>query len=635
MMGGKAVAIATLADIEALERRPLAQYRPERSVFELLANVADRHPDKLALRYLATPSIDAPTRDISYREFKRRIVQAANLFHRLGVGGDDAVSMLLPILPEAYFAIFGAQAAGMANPINFLLEPGHLAGLLREAKCRVLLGPDPSVFPGIWDKIEAIRHAVPTLTAVIRVGGPAQRPNIDALHFESELDKQPAEALDFARSIADDDVAALFHTGGTTSLPKLARHTHRGLIVQSWTNGEMMRPSADDIYLNGLPPFHVGGATCNGLGPFSQGATVVLLTAAGYRHPQVMSNFWALVERFRPTVIGMVPTSWGVALNVPSAGYDHSSVKLAASGAAALPVEVAKVLQEKLPAPLVEGWGMTELHGFASMNPAGGEARVGSVGFRAPFTEIIVAQVASGRIAALCPPGEIGKVLVRGLQLFGGYVNPAHNRDAWIEPLNDETVPAWSAGGPWFDTGDLGRFDADGYLWLTGRAKDMIIRGGHNIDPLAIEEVLHGHPAVAIAAAVGRPDAHAGEIPVAFVQLKADARAEPGELHEFAREHISERAAAPAEVVILPAMPLTAVGKVFKPQLRYQAAQLVFERLARSVLGPSANVVIEVGPHPEHGTLATIKVDGIGSEAISSLRAALMPFQLRHEIVES
>lgn len=627
------MAIATLADIEALERRPFATYRPETSVLALLAATADRYPDKLAMRFLATPSSDAPTRDITYRDFKHRIIQAANLFHRLGVGEGDAVSMLLPILPETFFAMFGAQAAGIANPINFLLEPEHLAGLLREAKCRVLLGPDPGIFPGVWDKIEAIRHAVPTLAAVIRVGGPAQRPDIDALHFETELDKERGDRLGFERTITGDDVAALFHTGGTTSLPKLARHTHRGLIVQSWSNAETTRPGADEVYLNGLPPFHVGGATCAGLAPFANGATVVLLTAAGYRHPQVMANFWALVDRFRPTVIGMVPTSWGVALTVPSEGFDLSSVKLCTCGAATMPVEVAKAVQAKVRAPLVEGWGMTELHGFGSMNPAGGEARVGSVGFRAPFTEIVTARVADGRIAALCPPGEIGKVLVRGPQVFGGYVNPAHDREAWVEPLAGETVPPWSAGGRWLDTGDLGRFDAEGYLWLTGRAKDMIIRGGHNIEPVVIEEVLHAHPAVEIAAAVGRPDAHAGEMPIAFVQLKPGARAEAADLHDFARARIPERAAAPVEVVILPTMPLTGVGKVFKPQLRHMAAQLAFERLARSVLGAVPDVTVEVGPHPEHGTLATIKVAGAGGEAIARLRAALMPFQLRHEVV--
>ncbi len=435
------MSIATLADIEALERYPIEHYRPDHSVFELLMRIAASHADKPAMRYLATPSPEAPTRDISYRDFGRRLVQAANLFHGLGVGPNDAVSMLLPILPETFFALFGAQAVGIANPINFLLEADAIAELLREARCRVLLGPDPSVFPGVWQKVEAIRKAVPTLAAVIRVGGPAQRPDVDALHFESELDAQRDDRLAFTRVIRGDDVAGLFHTGGTTSLPKLARHTHRGLIVQSWSNTVTLRPGPDEIYFNGLPPFHVGGATCAGLAPLSNGATIVMLTAAGYRQPQIMSNIWALVERFRPTVVGMVPTSWGAALNAPSEGFDLSSIKLLNCGGSAMPVEIAKAVQTKFQLPVVEGWGMTELHGYASMNPAGGECRIGSVGYRTPFTEIVTARVADGRIAGLCPPGEIGKVLVRGPQVFGGYVNSAHNRDAWVQPLSDETVP--------------------------------------------------------------------------------------------------------------------------------------------------------------------------------------------------
>ena len=202
--------------------------------------------------------------------------------------------------------------------------------------------------------------------------------------------------------------------------------------MQSWSNTVTLRPGPDEIYFNGLPPFHVGGATCAGLAPLSNGATVVMLTAAGYRHPQIMSNIWALVERFRPTVLGMVPTSWGAALNAPSEVFDLSSIKLCNCGGSAMPVEIAKAVQAKLKLPVVEGWGMTELHGYASMNPAGGECRIGSVGYRTPFTEVVTARVADGRIAGLCPPGEIGKVLVRGPQVFGGYVNPAHNRDAWV-----------------------------------------------------------------------------------------------------------------------------------------------------------------------------------------------------------
>ncbi len=628
--------IATLADIEAIERIPFGERQPASSVYELVCAVADRHPDKLAFRSLTTGDPSEPTVDVTYGELKLRVTQAANLFRSLGVLPEDSVSMLMPVAFQTFYAMLGAQVAGMANPINFLLEVDHIVGLLREARCKVLIGPDPELMPGVWAKVEAVRDKVPTLTALLRAGGPRQRPDIGALHLESELERQDGKALGFVRAAAPGDVAALFHTGGTTSAPKLARHTQRGLLLQAWSNTEVLHTGPDAVYFNGLPPFHVGGATCAGLAPLSRGATIVMLTAAGYRNPRIIQNLWALVERFRPTVLGMVPTSWGAALNVPTAGRDLSSIRLCNCGGSAMPVEVAKAVQETLHAPMIEGWGMTELHGYGSMNPADGEARLGSVGLRTPYTELVVARVKDGRVAALCAPGEVGKVLVRGHQVFGGYVNPAHNRDVWIAPMEGETVPEWSPGGPWLDTGDLGRLDTDHYLWLTGRAKDVIIRGGHNIDPLTIEEVLHQHPAVEAAAAVGRPDAYAGELPVAFVQLKQGARAEPDELLGFVRERIPERAAAPAEITVLDAMPLTGVGKIFKPALRQLAAQRTLERILGTLLEPGTAAAVEVGPHPEHGTLARITLTGPVTEAaLGRVRDALKPFQLRHEVVAS
>jgi fatty-acyl-CoA synthase len=627
------MAIAKLADIEAIERTPFQERESAQSVYALLARTADRHADKIAIRYLPTGAPDDPVRDVTYRELKQRIHQSANLFRRLGVQPDEAVSMLLPILPETFFAMFGAQIAGVANPINFLLEIDHIVALLREANCRVLLGPDPELFPGVWPKIEAVRKAVPSLTAVVRVGGVPSRADIDALHFETELDRQPGDALDFEREIGPESVASLFHTGGTTSAPKLARHTHRGLIMHSWALANVLLPGAEQVFFNGLPPFHVGGSTVLGLMPLAGGATMVMLSPAGYRNPRIVNNIWAHVARFRPTVFGMVPTSWGAALNVPSEGFDVSSIRLCQVGGSAMPVEIAKAVQAKLKAPVVEGWGMTEVHGYASMNPVDGECRIGSVGFRTPYTEIVVAELANGRIRRLCAADEIGSVLVRGHQVFAGYVSPAHNAKVWIEPMVDEVATLWSPGGRWLDTGDLGRFDADKYLWLTGRAKDLIIRGGHNIDPLPIEEAVHRHPAIESAAAVGRPDSYAGEIPVLFVQLKSGAVADAEEIKAFAREHVTERAAGPAEVIILDQMPLTGVGKIFKPELRYHAARLVFERLVGSLVGDPARVTVEVGPHRQHGTFATIKVRGALSEATqNSIRDALRGFQLRHEI---
>lgn len=626
--------LRNLAEVEELERAPLRSYVPEGSVYERLQNAAARNPDRLAFRLLREGRPDEDTRDIAYGQFGRQITQAANMFRALGVGPQDAVSMLMPIWPETFTAMFGAQAAGIANPINFMLEKEHLVALLRSAGCKVLIGPDPDVLPGVWDRIEQIRHEIPGLTAVMRIGGPAERPGVDALHFDTELARYNGDRLDFTRDVSLDDTASLFHTGGTTSAPKLARHTQRGLLTQSWTNAlaVLVGPGNEQVLLNGLPPFHVGGATCAGLAPLSQGATIVIMTSAGYRNPLVVQNLWAHVARFGATCVGMVPTSWGAALNVPVDGHDISSLRITQSGGSGIAPEVARAVSARLGVPMMEGWGMTETHGFATMNPGAGECRLGSIGVRLPFSEVIVAEIADGKVARVCAPNEIGSVLVRGPQVFGGYTDPDQDAKAWVRPADNEQRPAWSEGGRWLDTGDLGRVDEDGYVWLTGRTKDIIIRSGHNIDPVVIEEALHAHPAVEAGAAVGRPDAYAGEMPVGFVQLKAGADADPEEIREFIRALIPERAAVPAEIFILPQMPVTAVGKIFKPQLRLMAAETTLERMARAVLGDGADIEVEVAPHARYGVLATLRIAGAGPEQLDELGQQLDKLQLRHVI---
>jgi fatty-acyl-CoA synthase len=627
------MSIATLSDVESLERVPVAQRLAAGSTLGLLRESAARHGDRIALRFMASAEPGAPVADLTYAAFLRRVVQAANFFRSLGAGEGDAVSSLLPLSTETFVAAFGAQCAAAANPINFLLEPEQIAAILREARCRVLLAPDPDLLPGIWEKVEGIAASVPTLQTVVRVGGPAERPGSDAPHFESELDRQAPE-LAFERAIGPDDVAALFHTGGTTSTPKLARHSHGGLLLGAWTNAQIWELEADDILFNGLPLFHVGGMNCAGLAPLSRGASIVLLTPTGYRNASVVADFWRLVERFRPTVIGMVPTSWGAVMNVPSDGCDTSSIRLCNAGAAALPVELGRAVERRLGVPMVEGWGMTELHGFGTASPSAGVRRFGSVGTRVPYLEVVVAIVKERRIERLCEPDEIGRVLTRGRQVFGGYVDPAHDASTWIEPLASDDVPPWSPGGRWLDTGDLGRLDADGYLWLTGRAKDLIIRSAHNIDPLTIEQALYAHPEVELAAAIGRPDAYAGELPVCFVQRKAGATVSAEELREFARERIPERAAVPVEITIVESMPLTGVGKIFKPALRHAAAQRVFERLLQGLLaGKHATFDVSISAHPLHGSVALIELDAnAGEDVVAAVRAELDRFTLRYEL---
>jgi fatty-acyl-CoA synthase len=613
------MAVRTLSDVVELERTPVEARGLPPSTYAMFARSAERFGDKIAFRHLAQGLPDEPTRDMTYRELFRRVTQAANLFRALGVEPGTSVSMLLPLLPESYVAMIGAQTAGLANPINFLLEPAQIAALLSEAKCRVLLAPDPDVVPGLWPKVEAAIRELPDAPALLRVGGPRERPD----SFEAELDRQPGDALTFSREIGPNDIASLFHTGGTTALPKLARHTHGGLALQCWANGQMQDLREDDVWMTGVPIFHVGGANCAGLTAISQGATNVLLTPAGLRHPNVVRNFWALAERFRATVLGMVPTSWGAVLNAPNEGFDLSSVRFCVSAAATLPAEVAREVERRIGRHICEGWGMTETHGYATMTPALGVAKVGAIGLRVPYTDLIVAVLKEGRIERRAGVGEMGRVLVRGPMVFAGYANEAHNHGAWIE----------AEGGAWLDTGDLGRFDEDGYVWLSGRAKDVIIRGGHNIDPTGIEDALHKHPAVEVAAAVGRPDAHAGEIPVVFVQLKPGASASPEELQAFARERVAERAAAPAEVRVLAQMPLTGVGKIFKPALRLIAAKEALTRAIAEMPEGIEGVSVEVAAHPKFGSLATVRLSApLGPAQEAALRRLLGRFQIQSEL---
>lgn len=587
--------IASPADIAAIERVPVEQRLPGRHAYEAIGRTAARLPDKPAIHYLPKGAADDPGITYSYRQFFGRVTQTANLLRALEVGPEDVVSLLLPIVPEGFFFLWGGEMAGIANPINPFLETPHLIGILKEANSKVLVAGDFGVLPDLWRKIEAARRELPNLRAVIRVGGTDGAPPDGVIDYEAIIDDHPTDRLTFARAIKSEEVAALFHTGGTTGVPKLAQQTHLGQMVMVYSNTVICEGGEQMVSLNGLPLFHVGGATVGGLMPFCQGGTVVMLSALGMRNPNVVRDYFKIAERFRATTLGLVPTAWAAMLNVPSDGVDLSSVRFLLSGASTMPVELGHALERKLGIKLLEGYGMTELHGFSTMNPSAGTTRIGSIGFRTPYTELMIGKPGADGTAEPCAVDEIGMVLMRGPQVFRGYVNPAHDKGAWFT-------------GGWFNSGDLGRRDKDGYIWLTGRAKDLIIRGGHNIDPLQIEEALYQHPAVEGAAAVGRPDRYAGELPVAYVQLRPGAHASTDELLDFARARIAERAAVPVEITIIEALPLTNVGKVFKPQLRFDAAKRTLTRELAPLAAEGIEVAVEVGAHRTHGTLATVRL---------------------------
>jgi fatty-acyl-CoA synthase len=432
---------------------------------------------------------------------------------------------------------------------------------------------------------------------------------------------QDGRQLASGRRIEAGDTAAYFHTGGTTGLPKLVRHTHRNEVYQAWLIGLML---PNNLVLFGLPLFHVGGALTQGLASFGMGATVVVLSPAGWRNPNAIRNAWKLVERFRPEVFGGVPTVLAAALNVPVGDADVSSIRYASGGGSAIPVAVAQAYQKQFGAPVLEVYGMTETSSVHTISYPDRPVRLGAVGHACPYSQVRIVQVdGEGRFVRDCAADEIGVVAMAGPGVFSGYLSERHNREAFVEP-------------GWVNSGDLGRLDADGYLWITGRAKDLIIRGAHNIDPAPVEEILFQQPAVALAAVVGEPDAYAGELPVAYVQLKAPSQAEAAELAAFIAARTPERAATPVHVYLVDAIPLTGVGKVFKPQLRWDAAQRKVTQMLADLQAADTHLAVSVGTHAVHGSLITVRIDAPAAERPrieGAVRERLAPLVMRHEIL--
>jgi fatty-acyl-CoA synthase len=293
------------------------------------------------------------------------------------------------------------------------------------------------------------------------------------------------------------------------------------------------------------------------------GQRVVWPGPAGYRNPDLYARFWKIVEHYRIAAMSAVPTVYATLSRVP-VDADISGLRLPIVGASPLPPSVREDFAAHTGRRLLEGYGLTEATCATTVTPPGGE-RTGSVGRVLPGQQVKAVRIGADGSWTDCAPGEVGVLAIGGPAVFAGYVaDPALNGPR----VSREGI----VRDGWLNTGDLGRVDPDGFVYLTGRAKDLIIRGGHNIDPRVIEDGLLGHPAVRAAAAVGRPDRHAGEVPVAYVVPVDPGRFDEAELHAWAAEAIGEPAARPKRIHPLPAIPTTEVGKQYKPALVADAA---------------------------------------------------------------
>jgi fatty-acyl-CoA synthase len=610
--------IRTREDIARFESAlTLEQRLPERSIFDVFAGAAARQPDRTAITMLMTGAPDEQVRRVSYRELLGLIRRAANLFVSLG-GPRPGVAYMLPSLVETHATLWGAETAGYAVPINFLLQPEHIAALLKASGARILVALGPHPVLDIWQKALALRDSVPGLK-VVRVSPPGVPLEEGVIDFGAALREQPDDRLVFGEAGREGDVAAYFHTGGTTGTPKLVAHTHRSQLAAALGGAALgdMRPT--DTLTATLPLFHVGGTIFCGLSGFMAGIELLIMSPGGLRNPAMVQGYWRLAAQYGATLVGAVPTSMAAVLDVPVGDADLSKVRAGFCGAASLPPAVAERFRQVTGCGLFEVYGMTEASGLIAIDPVAGTGGIGSVGWPLPYTQIVVRRLeASGVLGEPCGTNEIGVITIQGAHVSPGYRNPEHNAGVFQD------------GG--LNSGDLGYTDEAGRIHIAGRAKDLIIRSGHNIDPLTIENAMTTHPAVALAAAVGMPDSYAGELPVCYVALKPGARRTEDELHEHARATIGERPAWPKQIHIIDAIPPTSVGKIYKPQLRCDAVQRLVTRVVREQLGV-AGAQVQATEGGRRGMRVSVTVPEAARASVPAIERTLAAYLFEAQIV--
>jgi long-chain acyl-CoA synthetase len=497
------------------------------TVVHMLAEAARRDPRAEALA--------GGGRRLSYAEYASCAAGFARTLERLGARG-ERVATLFGNSIEACVAAYGVLACGAQHvPLNPLYAPRELDLILRDATPRILV-----VDAALEAQVAPLAAAAGVAHLVAVDGG------------GRALDGWRAEGRALEAFPAPDALALLQYTGGTTGRPKGVDLTHAALAVNVSQREGLLPTRPGERILCMMPISHSYGMAMGlFLAVYCRGALVLL---ARY----VPEDVLAAVEAERITIFPGSPTVFvGLMAHPRFAATNWKTVHTCYSGAAALAEETLRRWREAVGAPVYEGYGQTEAGPVLSFNPLGGPVKAGSVGIALPQTEIQIVDLESGTRVLAC--GERGEIRARGPQIMQGYRH-----------LPAET--AQTLRGGWLYTGDIGELDADGYLFIRDRKKDMLIVSGYNVYPRELEEVLVTHPAVLEAAVVGARDAYRGEVPVAYVVLRSGARAGDEELAAHCRESVA-RYKVPARIRIVPELPRTSVNKIDKNALRRRAQE--------------------------------------------------------------
>lgn len=595
--------LRSLADVEAIERAPLDQHLRIESFSQRIALALVARPaDDIAISYIPDGDVERAPEQVSFGALLGNIERTSALLRASGIGRTDVVAILLPGVPQIYWVLLGSMAAATAFPLNWMLEPPALLHLLQQAdvKAVIALGPTPGF--RIWESLMSIADGLPADVRIWSVAGPGgtrlPASNLD-VHIAAPGQGKAAETM--ARR--GDDIAVYVHSGGTTGAPKIVKLSQHNLSYRHWTLQLASNLRLGEVVLHDTPMFHVGGLIGRVLSPLASGASVLIPSVMGGRDKRYMANYWKFAEKYRVTRLSGVPTTLAVlAKSAPETADLSALAPCFITGSTALPVAVREDFERVSGTRVLNSYGMTENTASIAVDPRNGPRKDGSSGIRLPYTQIRVVALQDRQAGLrLCEAGEIGMLQIKGPGTAQGYVDAAH-------------AAAGRTEDGWLITGDLGRIDADGYVFVTGRAKDVIIRGGHNIDPALIEEPLLQLPEVLHAAAVGKPDGYAGEVPVAYVQLVPGAQRSAENLVAYLKGCIAERAATPKEIIILDKLPLTDVGKPLKAKLRLDSAERAFQAVIAQAAGLSADsprLEVAAQAHPTLGVSIAVAVADI------------------------
>jgi long-chain acyl-CoA synthetase len=486
----------------------------------ILTEAAERHPDNVAVKL--------DDIELSYRLLGGASTHLAGLLASKGIGPGDRVGVMLPNVPYFPVCYFGVLRAGaVVVPMNVLLKRREVAFYLRDSGARLLFA-----WHGFADDAQRGAEEAGAECVLVEPG------SFERLLGESEprtelVDRDPS------------DTAVILYTSGTTGTPKGAELTHMNLLGNCETARSLFDLGSEGVVLGALPLFHSFGQTCAMNATMRAGGTLTLIP----RFDPVKAL--EIIERDGVDVFEGVPTMYSAILHAPERErHDTSSLQMCASGGSAMPVELLRGFEDAFGCKVLEGYGLSETSPVASFNHPDRERKAGSIGTPIRDVEMRVVDEHDEEVAR----GEVGEIVIRGPNVMKGY---------WNRP--DATEEVMRSG--WFHTGDMAKVDEDGYFFIVDRKKDMIIRGGYNVYPREIEEVLYEHPAVREAAVIGLPHDELGEEVGAAVALKDGADATPEELVEFVRRQVAAYKY-PRQIWFVEDLPKGPTGKILKREIK-------------------------------------------------------------------